>query len=93
MDKGTSMTWRGSIKFQFTKATRQRWVFREERNCASVEANLKDNGREFQIAGPAYEKEVEPYFFDLVLGTTSSDRDNKYRRKLSVSYRLISEVR
>ena len=48
---------------------------------------------EFKIAGPAYEKEVEPYFFDLVLGTTSSDRDDKYRRKLRGSYRLISEVR
>ena len=83
MDKGTSMTWGGSIKFQFTKETRQRWVFREERNGASVVANLKDNGREFQIAGPAYEKEVEPYFFDLNLGTISYGREGKHRRELS----------
>jgi hypothetical protein len=92
MDKGTSMTWRGSIKFQFTKATRQRWVFREERNCASVEANLKDNGREFQIAGPAYEKEVEPYFFDLT-DTIRFGREDQYRRELSGSYRLTWGIR
>lgn len=83
-----------AYKFQFTKAIWQRWIFREERNCASVVADMTDKDSEFKIAGPVYEKEVEPYFFYLVLGTTSSDRDDKYRRKLSGSYRLmISEVR
>jgi hypothetical protein len=76
MDKGTAMTWgRGSIyKFQFSNATRQRWVFKEERNCANAVEDLTEKGNEFQIAGPAYEKEVEPFFFDLILGTTSSGR-------------------
>ncbi len=43
-----------AYKFQFSKATRQRCVFKEERNCANVVEDLREKGNEFQIAGPAY---------------------------------------
>jgi hypothetical protein len=36
-------------------------------------------------AGPTYEKEVEPYFFDLILGTTSSGREDKRGKELGGS--------
>ena len=80
-------------KFEFTKATGQKWVFREERNCASVVADLAEKCIEFQIAGSAYEKEVEPYFFYLTLGITSSGWEDKHGRELSGSYHLTREVR
>ena len=74
-----------AYKFQFSKATRQRCVFKEERNCANVGEDLTEKGNEFQIAGPANEKEVEPYFFDFIFGTTSSGREDNRRRELSGS--------
>ncbi|EFX64138.1 hypothetical protein DAPPUDRAFT_118505 [Daphnia pulex] len=62
-----------------------RWVFKEERSCANVVEDLTEKGNEFQIAGPANEKKVEPYFFVLILGTTSSGREDKRRRELGGS--------
>jgi hypothetical protein len=40
-------------------------------------ADLTEKGNEVQIAGLAYEKEVEPYFFDFLVKQAQDGRTNR----------------
>jgi hypothetical protein len=76
---------RKHINFSFPKQHDRDELSGRSGTVLTLKQISRKMGNEFQIAGPAYEKEVEPYFFDLILGRTSSGRKDKWRKELGGS--------